>query len=260
MFKQMGHDCERVAGDGWVAIGDSAIFVNPLYSPGLTFGSGTAFMAARDVVHALNRQDTRASSFRTYEDYARDLFDQLLLENEISYRSWRHAGLWETAFRLRFAQASTSTPAEPERYSATDPYLLNLLEPRYRLVTSSVLAILREDEESGVDAEETLRKVQAIAEPHIASIAARPEWRERRADRFFSRLDDNLRVVESKPDREVPLPTWICEKCRTLVVESLKRCFVCGDGRPENPLPGHEPSHETIAKIAGSSDSSPASG
>ena len=39
-FMQMAHDVERAAGDGWCAIGDSAMFINPFFSLGMNYGTG----------------------------------------------------------------------------------------------------------------------------------------------------------------------------------------------------------------------------
>ena len=238
-FQRMAHDSERVAGDGWVAIGDAAMFVNPLFSPGMTFGMATAFVAADDTVHALNRSDTRARSFARYEDYARDLFTQLLRENDLFYRGFAHPESFERTWMLKFAQSTTWERGPSDRYSAADLYLTNLLEPRYRDLVETVVALQREQEQAGVDPADTAQRVRELVDPYLDSIAARPGHREARFDRFFSRYDADFHEVGDKPDREVAYPTWRCPVDGNLIGDDARACFVCGEPRPEDAVPGH---------------------
>lgn len=256
-FQKMAHDCERVSGDGWVAVGDSAMFVNPLFSPGMTFGTGTAYIAAQDTVHALNRGDTRASSFARYEDYARELFTQLLRENDLYYRGFAHPETFERTWMFKYAQATTGAPSIHDRYSASDPYLTNLLEPRYRQLVETLVALQREQEAAGADPTDTAAKIRSLTDPHIASIVSRPDWRQVGFDRFFARYDTDLRRDEDKPLRQVLYPTWRCPRCLASVADEITRCFACGEPRPAEPVPGHAP---FPPPTRGTADVAPASG
>jgi flavin-dependent dehydrogenase len=238
-FQKMAHDCERVSGDGWVAIGDAAMFVNPLWSPGMSFGMGTAYLAALDSVHALNRSDTTAASFASYERYARDLYTQLMRENDMFYLGFAHPDLFDRTWMLKLAQATSGTRGPRESYSASDPYLTNLLEPRYRRLVETVVALMREQEAAGADPADTAARVRALVDPYIAAIAARPGHREAGFDRFFAHHDADFRHIGDKPDRKVAYPTWCCPNDSVVVGEDTSRCFVCGGPRPADPTPGH---------------------
>jgi ABC-type nitrate/sulfonate/bicarbonate transport system ATPase subunit/flavin-dependent dehydrogenase len=61
---------ERLAGDGWLLIGDAARFVDPLFSSGLSVAAESARAAASAIREALARGDVSA---RAFEGYARHL-------------------------------------------------------------------------------------------------------------------------------------------------------------------------------------------
>jgi flavin-dependent dehydrogenase len=96
------HDCERYAGDGWVSVGDAAMFVNPIFSPGLAFGMSTAYMAVNDTLGALKREDFSPERFGAYEDYVRLLFSALVGENDMLYRGFRHRDSYERTLMVKF--------------------------------------------------------------------------------------------------------------------------------------------------------------
>ena len=67
----MGNSSESLAGDGWVAIGDAAYFIDPCYSSGVHLAMKSAEMVA-DVIIAQPRGSMIAeSSFRQYEKVMR---------------------------------------------------------------------------------------------------------------------------------------------------------------------------------------------
>ena len=92
---------DRYAGDGWLLIGDAAYFVNPLYSPGMTYGHSLASFAARETVSALERGDLSEQAFATSMSAARGLYSALATECEFFYRSFRHPDAFERAFMFR---------------------------------------------------------------------------------------------------------------------------------------------------------------
>jgi flavin-dependent dehydrogenase len=96
------HDCERYAGDGWVAVGDAAMFVNPIFSPGLAFGMSTAYMAVNDTLGALKHNDFSPERFRPYEEYVRLLFSALVGENDMLYRGFRDRDSYERTLMVKF--------------------------------------------------------------------------------------------------------------------------------------------------------------
>jgi FADH2 O2-dependent halogenase len=73
---------DRLAGDGWLLIGDAARFVDPLFSPGLSIAAESAREASGAIVAALAADDVRAIRFAGYETLIRsgvDLWRELIL-------------------------------------------------------------------------------------------------------------------------------------------------------------------------------------
>ncbi len=59
---------ERVCGDGWLAIGDAARFIDPVFSSGVGVAMHSASSAAERIEAALTAGDSSRSAFLPYED------------------------------------------------------------------------------------------------------------------------------------------------------------------------------------------------
>ena len=65
----------RLTGDGYVAVGDAAGFLDPIFSSGVYLALATAEKAADELVRILDRRpDVRATDLRGYEKFARKGF------------------------------------------------------------------------------------------------------------------------------------------------------------------------------------------
>jgi ABC-type nitrate/sulfonate/bicarbonate transport system ATPase subunit/flavin-dependent dehydrogenase len=62
---------ERLAGDGWLLVGDAARFVDPLFSSGLSVAAESARAAAAAIAGALSRDDVSGAAFAGYERHLR---------------------------------------------------------------------------------------------------------------------------------------------------------------------------------------------
>jgi FADH2 O2-dependent halogenase len=62
---------ERLAGDGWLLVGDAARFVDPLFSSGLSVAAESARAAAAAIRGALADGDVSAAAFAGYERHLR---------------------------------------------------------------------------------------------------------------------------------------------------------------------------------------------
>src|SRR5207247_7760365 len=58
---------DRLAGDGWLLIGDAARFVDPMFSSGVSVAAESARIAAPIIAAALQAGDVRSSAFGKYE-------------------------------------------------------------------------------------------------------------------------------------------------------------------------------------------------
>jgi FADH2 O2-dependent halogenase len=72
---------DRLAGDGWILVGDAARFVDPVFSSGVSVAMESAKRAAAIVVAAFRRNDFTVASFADYEKTIRagvDLWRQFI--------------------------------------------------------------------------------------------------------------------------------------------------------------------------------------
>jgi flavin-dependent dehydrogenase len=68
---------DQLAGDGWLLVGDSGGFLDPLFSTGAHLAIKGADLAARAIDEAITKGDVSRASFEAYERsirYASDLF------------------------------------------------------------------------------------------------------------------------------------------------------------------------------------------
>jgi len=61
------YDTSRFAGDGWVLVGDAAAFLDPIYSTGIAIAIHGARDAAKCIARGLQKNDTSAAVFKSYE-------------------------------------------------------------------------------------------------------------------------------------------------------------------------------------------------
>jgi flavin-dependent dehydrogenase len=66
-FSALPYVSERIAGDGWVLVGDAASFIDPLYSPGLDFCAFTAQGAETLVAYGLT-EEAMDAAIESYND------------------------------------------------------------------------------------------------------------------------------------------------------------------------------------------------
>jgi flavin-dependent dehydrogenase len=79
-----------VAGDGWLAAGDSAVAYDPLASHGIAMAMGSGFNAASSIVDYLN---SRRDALREYERLIDRAFANYLLMHHDAYlheQRWPH--------------------------------------------------------------------------------------------------------------------------------------------------------------------------
>jgi flavin-dependent dehydrogenase len=205
-FSDLSHYGERVAGDGWVAVGDAALFAHALFSPGLQHGAAGAWMAARDTAQALDRGDVSRAAFDRYQQFASDLFRAQLNENDVLFRAFRHADSFDRVVALKLF-ASAGKAVDGAEYGEADAASTFLLDPGYARTVEAVRDALRRGEAGGAPPRDIAREVRALVDP---ALAAGPPASAGATPRF---------------------QTWRCV-CKAPVADALKKCFVCGRPRP----------------------------
>lgn len=228
-FLNLVHDSERYAGDGWCLVGDAASFVNPLFSPGLNFGSGSCYMAARHTVEALNKHNLSEASFAGYEAYMRDIYDALIHETDMYYRAFAHVDAYEWAIMLKLFFGAADIIDREAVYSERDPFVHDLLNPRFRAQVDRVRAVLREAEAAGRPVEEAAADVRAVVEPFVKEVLAQPDVRALDLGSVFNQYtSDGVRVEEKAEPRQPPFGMEQCTKCSLFMDQTLQRCPICG--------------------------------
>jgi flavin-dependent dehydrogenase/AcrR family transcriptional regulator len=141
--KNMRGHARRVAGDGWLAVGDAAFFVDPLISPGLTAGSATAWRAARDLATALDA-GLREEAFSDFEGFTRTLHAALERDNQLVYHSFDHPDLLALVQRFQEITARQHfLDGEGEGYCEVDTDVWGILQPSYAELQQEMLALLQ---------------------------------------------------------------------------------------------------------------------
>jgi flavin-dependent dehydrogenase/CRP-like cAMP-binding protein len=263
-YTEITQHSDRYAGDGWLLIGDAAYFVNPLYSPGLTYGHSLASFAAAETVSALERADFSEEAFKGHDAAARQLYSSLVAECESWYRAFRHVDAYERIqlFRvaffislgyqriLQFGGPGAMRIMRPVRPHG--PKAEPITNPGYNEILHRLIDRMRALEEKGADPAETGRAVKEIVDPIIEEICAIEGVAALHLGQAFERYDDRLQLVGEKENWESLVPVWHCPRCDNNPPVEFETCYVCGQPAPEGvfrprpaaamPVPvGHAP-------------------
>jgi flavin-dependent dehydrogenase len=235
---------ERYAGDGWLLIGDAAYFVNPLYSPGMTYGHSLASFAAQETVNALERGDFSEEAFTAFDEGARTLYTALVTECEFFYRSFRHQDAFERAFMMRpaffmsiqheFIQRIGGVRAMRRMFPRRPPGPAGeaIVNPRFQQLMRQVVDADRELEARAAPPDETAAVFARVLDPLFEDVRAIDGVAALELGQAFQNYDDQLRRVPSKPNWESLTPTWRCTRCENRTPVEFAECYVCGDPAP----------------------------
>ncbi|TVQ93724.1 MAG: TetR family transcriptional regulator [Deltaproteobacteria bacterium] len=132
----------RAGGDGWLAVGDAAFFVDPLISPGLTAGAAMAWQAADALAKHLDGT-LREESFTDYCAYVRSLHQALENDNQLVYHSFDDPDLLELVQRFQEITARQHFLDGAATYGAEDTNVWGILSPKYAVEQRAILELLR---------------------------------------------------------------------------------------------------------------------
>ncbi|MEU7279183.1 NAD(P)/FAD-dependent oxidoreductase [Streptomyces sp. NPDC045431] len=76
--RDWSHICDRFYGPGWVAVGDSAAFIDPLFSSGVWLGTSAAWLAARALDAALDNPAEQDQALERFDATYRQLYHDIL--------------------------------------------------------------------------------------------------------------------------------------------------------------------------------------
>jgi len=245
-YRDLVHYSDRYAGDGWLAVGDAAFFVNPFLSPGMTYGFAVTAVAAKHAVQSLNNGDFSYGALAAYDQTARDTYRALIAENEMFYRCFRDPVSYEKPFLLkgsfsvltgRFERVLSLLEGPQRRFPTMRPPNPTgpggIADPRYLDVVNSIVEVTRAGEASGEDSVHTARQVEAIVEPRLDLVRAMDGFEQLRVGRAFENFDDNFRRVDQKPEWRPLIERWRCKNCGNDTPVEFDTCYACGQTRAE---------------------------
>ena len=168
-----GH-AREVVGDGWLAVGDAAFFVD-----GLTAGTATAWQAADQLARALDGTP-RPEDFADYQAFVRRLHQALELDNQLVYHSFDHPELLALVQRFQEVTARTHFLEGQTDYGAQDTNVWGVLTPEYADRARALHALLSErardldarvpiGEQHAADHAETVGLAHALLDAHLAA-------------------------------------------------------------------------------------------
>ncbi len=236
-FRNMLHLNTEPAGDGWVSVGDAALFVNPLFSPGMNLGSGTCYLAAQLSAEGLDRNDLSRSHFKKYGGYISSLYKALVAETDLYYRSFEDPRLYELALTLKIFYGTADVIQGAGDYSEEDLNVHGLLNTEFRDIVDGVRILLQEGESEGLSLDERYRRVYDVIRPFIDRLLDRPEVRRLRIGSLFSNYDARGRRVSKGRRRRKAFGVRNCRSCHSWSDRSLPQCPVCGTTPPMRSLP-----------------------
>ncbi|MEJ2749447.1 MAG: tryptophan 7-halogenase [Anaerolineae bacterium] len=244
-FMNMLHDVEQIAGDGWCVIGDAAMFINPFFSLGLNYGTGTAYMAAKDTVAGLDANDVSQQAFANYQQYATELFRVKLLETDMYYRSFNHLRSYERALALVIAWGITDVLPRGT-YSDSDPYVFDPLNPEWVDVIERLAAIQREGEREHRPPAEIADSVTEVVNAFIEHLNQTRQLYSiplGNYTRFYGndwQRSEMPRYEKGRGDYEA-IP---CPQCSLFFDDSVRRCPYCGEPQADYNIRQEERSRQ----------------
>lgn len=230
----LAYDCTQPAGDGWCIIGDAAQFSNPLFSHGMNYGTGTAWVAAKCTREALDRGDVSQASFAAYTKHCAELYPALLHETDFFYRSFRHPDSFEQAWLAKMCWAALDIADRPYGYCEADTLTHKPLEPRWREMIERVRVLQRDGERDGLDPAEIARLVCEIMVPFNDSLFEQGKDQSIPLAPLLSHYTPEGRRVEEKDKARGTFRAYQCpnKSCHLWVDDRLAACYNCGTANP----------------------------
>ncbi len=170
----------RVAGDGWLLVGDAAFFVDPLISPGLTGGTACAYQAAMESIKALEQNRFGREMFTDYEAFVHKLHEALERDNQLVYMSFNHPETLALIQRFQEIDARRQfIETKSSEYSVADTNVWGILNPAYLDYQKKAWEIMRQseignaevsiDEQSSKDYDSALKELQSLLYEYVDS-------------------------------------------------------------------------------------------
>jgi hypothetical protein len=236
--KSLAYRSPIVAGEGWIAVGNSAGFTNPLISPGINAGIGSAFFAATltEKILAAPKEDSKAVMQRNatiYQSYVHDyMMPRLHQMNRMWYNMFRDHRLFEALVRCYWALGVENIETGyVDEFTAMDlKWLVGAGGDDFQQFCGDVLAIMAPSDEAALS-EQAVEKVQELSHQCLSrrsKLYPRNKW-----GRYLREYDDRLQKAPGKLGREAGARYFAirCLGCDYWMYNYTNKCPVCGERR-----------------------------
>jgi flavin-dependent dehydrogenase len=236
--KSLAFQSPVVAGEGWLAVGNSAGFTNPLISPGINAGIGSAFLAATltEKILAAPEENSRAVMQRSaeiYQTYIHDfMMPRLHQMNRMWYNMFRDHRLFEALVRCFWSLGVDAIDTRyGDQYTAEDlKWLVGAGSDDFQQFCGDVLKIM-EPSDGVAPSEQAVEKIQALSHQCLSrrsKLYPGNKW-----GRYLRRYDDRLQKVPGKHEREAGSKYFAlqCIGCKYWMHNNANICPLCGNKR-----------------------------
>jgi flavin-dependent dehydrogenase len=227
-LKRLTYFSPVVAGPGWLSVGNASGFTNPLVSPGINVGLGTACLAAQVTANNLARSETSLNgALRGYQAFVEALIAHIDGFNRLWYFSFRDVRAFETLISvvLAFAVASESEHYTHFFHNGDIRWALGTSEQGWDVFFGEVLPLVTgpAPEVLSEDALGALRRSCEKWRDHCVRAYPSTLW-----SACFRHYNDALERVPDKSQRfgsRVALERCSCQAWKP---KWLRRCPICG--------------------------------
>lgn len=252
--KSMAYRSPIVAGNGWLAIGNSAGFTNPLISPGINAGIGGAFYAATltNSIFAAPSRDRIQVMRRCAQMHQADMYTfklpRLHLMNRLWYNAFRDHRLFERLTTCFWTLGFDEIHEHYDGYKYTiEDVTWNVGSggEAFKVFSEKVLGILEPADEL-VPSEEVVERVVKLSDECLRRrhmLFPNNRW-----GRYLREYNDSLQKVPGKRERDKGAKVFAirCSGCEYWVHNCARLCPICG---AETDLIRDQSARETLSCV-----------
>ncbi|KAF8198207.1 hypothetical protein K438DRAFT_1966946 [Mycena galopus ATCC 62051] len=240
--KSLAYSSPVIAGEGWLAIGNSAGFTNPLYSPGINAtGLAGAWMGANITAQVLDAPDLEAKdammrAVKSHQAFLHDFaIPRLANMNRLWYNAFRDHRLFEAV--LEALWASSYEHVEDHYYGDTRSkyadydahWLMGAGLDAFQDLCAEILSILDGPNAGASPSEAEVQKVLAITQGVVHDRTAR--WPGNHWGKWLRQYGEKLQKVPGKKERTggFLVKAKKCGVCGYFVHNRASTCPICGE-------------------------------
>jgi hypothetical protein len=236
--KSLAYRSPVVAGEGWLAVGNSAGFTNPLISPGINAGIGSAFFAAILTEKMLaapeeHSKEVMQRSTTQYQTYVHDfMVPRLHQMNCMWYNMFRDHRLFEALVRCYWSLGVEDIEAcYTAKFTTEDlKWLVGAGGDDFQEFCTNILAILAPSDRATLG-EQAVKKIRELSRQCLSSrskLYPGNKW-----GRYLREYDDRLQRIPGKLERDAGAKYFAirCLRCKYWMYNYADACPVCGERR-----------------------------